>query len=299
MFSMHSTNSNFSTYLLTRGFAFCRSLGMRNMYRLLLHIAFSFYLLFYIYIIFFQQDIRFANLFTDSFYVIELFAFGAALLVSKEWYFLNTHIGSAFSSFATSFLLQFFGHLSYTLVFLTSGIENPYLNLGDSCFVLSSCMFLVGCIILLREGIVFSGIRNGWLFYGFVVFVSCFVVLVLLLSLTAVGDEITSIYRILMEIVLPVLEILLITVLTIYLFYCNNLYLGAFRFNFLIMSAAFTLLFLNDLLFYFQTYTNSWSPAGLNDLLYLIIYYLQSVSVVGIANKLYRKHSVVNTYYLT
>lgn len=271
---------------------------MRNMFRLLLHITFSFYLLFYIYISF-QQDARFANLFTDSFYILELFAFGAALIVSKEWYFLETHIGVAFSSFAASFLLQFLGHLSYTLVFLTRGIENPYLNLGDSCFILSSCMFLIGCIVLLREGIVFSGIQNGWLFYGFVAFISCFVVLVLLLLLTVVGDEISSIYRILMEIVLPVLEILLITILTVYLFYCNYLYLGSYRFNFLIMSIAFTLLFLNDQLFYFQTYTNSWSPAGLNDLLYLIVYYLQSFSVVGIANKLYRKHSIVKTYYIT
>lgn len=295
---MHITNSNFSTCLLTRGFAFCRSLGMRNMFRLLLHFAFSFYLLFYIFV-FFRQDIRFANLFTDSFYVIELFAFGAAVLVSKEWYYLETHVGSAFLSFASSFLLQFLGHLSYTLVFLISGVENPYLNLGDAFFILSSCMFLTGCFILLREGFVFSGIRNRWLFYGFVAFVSCCVVLVLLLLLTVVGDEVSSIYRALMEIVLPVLEILLIAVLTVYLFYCNYLYLGSFRFNFLVMSVAFTLLFLNDMLFYFQTYTNSWSPAGLNDLLYLIVYYLQSVSVVGIANKLYRKHSEVKTYYIT
>lgn len=296
---MHITNSNFSTCLLTRGFAFCRRFGMRNMYRLLPHIAFSFYLLFYIYIISFHQGIRFANLFTDSFYAIELFAFGAALLVAKEWYFFNTYIGSAFLTFAASFLLQFLGHLSYTLVFLASGIANPYLNLGDSCFILSSCMFLIGCIILLREGVVLSGVRNGWLFYGVMVFVSYFVVLISLLLLTVVGDQVSSIYRVLMEIVLPVLEILHVTFLTIYLFYCNLLYLGSFRFNFLILFVAFTLLFLNDLLFYFQTYTNSWSPAGLNDLFYLLVYYLQSVSVVGIANKLYRKHSVFKTYYIT
>jgi hypothetical protein len=267
---------------------------------MLFHLVFSFYLILFFYLKFSTQDEHLANYFTDSFYVIELFAFGAALIVSNDWFFFGTQVGLAFLLYAFAFLFQFLGHLSYTLIFLNTGIENPYLNVGDIAFLVSSSLFLVGCIILLREGLLLKGIHKNWFFLGskLLLLLMCFTLLASLHLFTPIDTmEVTS-YRIWMEFLLPVIEIIDIILLTVYLFYCNYLYLGSFRYNFLLMAVAFVVLFLNDLLFYFQTYTNTWSPAGLNDLLYLISYYLQCISIIGIANKLYRKHSIGATYYL-
>lgn len=269
------------------------------MLRVLINSIFVIYLVLFSYINVFVTESALKNYFTDSFYILELVAFVTALYVARDWYYKATTVGTSFLFFSFAFLSQFIGHLFYTLLFLFTGVENPYLNFGDYFFIISSVLFLFGCCLLLKE---WYSQRQQFSFRLFLIITAgYFGIFVLVLSflypLLITREDSFGFLRFLMEFVLPAAEVSILSVLTVYIFYSKKIYLGILRQNLLMLSVATFVQFANDIFFYFQTYTGTWSPAGLNDLLYLLIYYLHCMSMLRTLDKTYREHHFQPTYY--
>ncbi len=228
-------------------------------------------------------DTWIGNIFTDIFIVQMVFAISSGFIAFKEWGGSQSYLGKAFFLLSASLLMQFLGHMSYTLGYRIANLD-AYPGIGESFFILCLPPSISGAFLLFKNEIsVFSkkllSAERGFAALIIIVHVICNILNLALFTNYIVLSEEYIFIRYFTELVYPTLQVLIISLLVLFTFKSRFMYDGVLSKLFALFTTSLLLRYVADSLYLFDTHHLSWYPAGLGDLIYLLSYFLSGLSL--------------------
>lgn len=221
---------------------------------------------------------------TDTYGVVALVASILGLLVSVNWGGRSSYIGKALIFLSFGLLMQFFGNLSYTLIYYLTNIENPYPAFGEIFYVVSVPLYIVGIWYLaISSGALYRLKTNSGKFITMGITILLLVSSYLLFIYNKV-DMSEPTLNIVLEYYYPLAQTLFVALAVCTYVLSTDLLGGIMRTRVLFILFALIFQYVADGVFLYNTRNDLWQPAGVSDLMFIISYYLMGLGLIMYEN---------------
>lgn len=230
-----------------------------------------------------------AHLFGGTYGLVALSGGIYGLVAARSWGFLRSYFGKTIIFLSLGLLLQEFGQLAFTYLYIIVGIDVPYPSLADVGFFGAIPMYIAGAYCLAKGLGVAAIIKKSP--YKLVVGVIV-PLLILVVSywffLKDYDGTAKDWLTVFLDFGYPLGQSVYVSAALVTLLGLGGLLGGTMRRPVLLLLLAFLLQYVADFTFLYQSSKGSWVNGGYGDYFYLVAYFVMTLSLFGLNRALAR-----------
>ena len=253
--------------------------------RITLLSLFSFYLIFWVFINFFDLQLisNRVDLFVDTYGLMAFLGGVFGILISREWGFLKSNVGKVIFFLSLGLLFQFLGQVTYSVYYYVFGIENPYPSLGDLFYLGSVLLYIYGVWLIIEIGMLKKRLLNVSKLTQFLCVLLPLMIFIGTYSIFLKGypfDD-ANLVRIFLDFAYPIGQATFVSLAFISTLIFRNYLGGVLKNSILLILLALIMQFIADTYFLYHSLYETWVVGGFGDLLFLIAYLIMGLAIIN------------------
>jgi hypothetical protein len=226
------------------------------------------------------HDSVFNDYYADTYGILAGVGGLMGLYIAGKWGYFKSYIGNALIFLSLGLIAQFFGQLSYTILFYVYDMENAYPAFGEIFYLASIPLYIIGLWFTGKAaGMKFSFNRMRYKLIAFLIplLMLATTYFIFLRSYDPVEVPLSIVV---LDYVYPLGQALFVSTALVILFSTKNLLGGLMKSRVLFILFSLLFQYIADSLFIYETRTEIWYAGGLSDLMFVLSYFLMAVALI-------------------